>query len=59
VGSANDWKSVSANGFHTMAIKADDSLWAWGWNNSGQLGNGTAWKEIPILVGAGFRVPGR
>jgi len=30
---------VAAVGYsHTVAIKIDGSLWAWGWNNAGQLG---------------------
>jgi len=33
-------KYVSAGSRHSMAIKTDGSLWAWGWNRSGQLGNG-------------------
>lgn len=34
-------KSIAA-GYHTsFAIKNDGSLWAWGWNESGQLGDGT------------------
>jgi len=37
-----DWKSVSAGGEHTVAIKTDGSLWAWGYNNHYQLGDGTA-----------------
>jgi len=26
---------------HTVAIKANGTLWAWGWNDIGQLGNAT------------------
>lgn len=34
-------RAVSAGNRHTMAIKKDGSLWAFGSNNYGQLGNGT------------------
>jgi len=35
-------------GGHTMVIRADDSLWSWGHNTFGQLGNGTrSWFGIP------------
>jgi len=32
---------ISAGGYHTVAILADGTLWAWGRNLEGQLGNGT------------------
>ena len=34
--------SVSVGGYHTMAIKRDGSLWVWGNNDRGQIGDGTA-----------------
>jgi alpha-tubulin suppressor-like RCC1 family protein len=41
VGSDTDWITIAAGNAHTVAVKQDGSLWAWGANNEGQLGNGT------------------
>ena len=44
--------SISAGYNHSLAIKEDGSLWAWGLNNSGQLGDGTNTnRNIPTRVG--------
>jgi hypothetical protein len=40
VGSDKDWVQISAGQDHNLALKADGSLWAWGANYQGQLGNG-------------------
>ena len=37
----NNISYVSAGATYTMAIKSDGSLWSWGNNGYGQLGNGT------------------
>jgi len=43
---------VSAGGSHTLAIKSDGTLWAWGWNEYGQLGLGnTTDQHSPVQVG--------
>jgi len=34
----DDVAAVSVGARHTMAIRTDGSLWAWGWNINGQLG---------------------
>ena len=36
-----DWKQVSCGTLHTAAIKTDGSLWLWGYNITGNLGDGT------------------
>jgi len=47
-----DWVSVSAGSGHTLAIKSDGSLWAWGSNESGQLGLGDRVnRDLPTRVG--------
>lgn len=52
VGTDKDWVSASAGGSFTLARKADGSLWAWGLNSNGQLGDGTTSnKNIPTQVG--------
>ena len=46
-----DWSSVSAFSNHTMAIKTNGSLWAWGYNKSGQLGDGTTDdRNTPVKI---------
>jgi hypothetical protein len=37
----NGVSAIAAGANHTIAIKTDGSLWAWGWNSDGQLGDGT------------------
>jgi hypothetical protein len=42
---------VSAGGAHTCAIKQDGSLWCWGYNLDGQVGDGTnSDKVIPVKI---------
>ncbi|MCL1893392.1 MAG: hypothetical protein FWG02_04030 [Holophagaceae bacterium] len=41
-----------AGNSHTVAIKSDGSLWAWGINSSGQLGDGTTIdRRSPVRIG--------
>jgi endonuclease/exonuclease/phosphatase family metal-dependent hydrolase len=38
-GGAGSWASVTTGGYHTCAVGTDGSLWCWGQNTLGQLGN--------------------
>lgn len=52
IGSDTDWVSVYAAYLATFAVKADGSLWAWGYNGSGQLGDGTDTTRLtPTRIG--------
>ena len=67
IGTDNNWVSVSCaeEGLHSIALKSDGTLWASGWNNAGQLGDGTNidrryfvqvgsdhdWTALPVSLG--------
>lgn len=40
------WSAVSAGARHTCAVRADATLWCWGANTLGQLGNGSRMDEV-------------
>lgn len=42
---------VAAGGYHTLALKRDGTLWAWGGNSKGQVGDGTRENRLrPVRV---------
>ncbi|MFZ1361236.1 MAG: fibronectin type III domain-containing protein [Candidatus Saccharimonadales bacterium] len=44
-------KQVTAGSYYTTAVKDDGTVWAWGNNNNGQLGDGTtAQRTLPVQV---------
>ena len=61
IGTDSDWAVIEAGSVHSLAIKTNGSLWAWGANFFGQLGNGTigspgntnsANQNFPVAVAA-------
>lgn len=45
-------KSIAFGEAQSIALKSDGTVWAWGWNNSGQLGDGTTTNRyVPVQSG--------
>lgn len=52
VAGGTDWSSVDCGDGITVAIKTDGTLWTWGFNNFGNLGDGTTDdKSSPVQIG--------
>jgi alpha-tubulin suppressor-like RCC1 family protein len=49
-----NWKQVSVRATHTAAVKTDGTLWSWGYNTFGRLGNNTTTQSLtPVTTFAG------
>jgi hypothetical protein len=55
IASGTNWKTVACGDQHTLGLKEDGALWAWGLGTSGQLGNNSAVsRSSPVqTVGSG------
>jgi len=68
IAGGTNWKSVVCGDSNTVALKTDGTLWVWGDNTYGCLGDGTTtsrsspvqtvaggttWKEIALVAGSG------
>jgi alpha-tubulin suppressor-like RCC1 family protein len=52
VASGTSWSQVSNGPSHTLAVRSDGSLWAWGLGTTGQLGNNAViTRSSPVQVG--------
>jgi alpha-tubulin suppressor-like RCC1 family protein len=52
-GLGNSVTALSSGAGHSCALKNDSSLWCWGYNNQGQLGDGSAVNKLqPVQVQA-------
>ena len=49
--SGDTYIDLAVGGYHSMAIKTDGSLWAWGWNGLGQIGDRTITNRLtPVQI---------
>jgi len=52
IGALTDWDSIGVGDWHSCAIKTDGTLWCWGGNISGQLGDNTVTnRSSPVQIG--------
>jgi len=56
VGGFTDWVQVACGYYHSLGVRANGSAWAWGYNGSGRLGDGTTveFRISPVSVVGGF-----
>jgi hypothetical protein len=53
VGEENDWKAISASWGYYIALKQNGTIWGWGDNRYGQLGDGPkVFTNGPVRIGA-------
>ncbi|WP_270170223.1 RCC1 domain-containing protein [Paenibacillus sp. SYP-B4298] len=56
-GYLTDIVAIRTNNYHSVALKSDGTVWTWGKNNFGQLGNGTSSSYYaPVQVRGRFGI---
>ena len=51
IGTDNNWNAIDGGVFHSLAAKSDGTVWGWGFNGFGQLGDGSTTTRLnPVQV---------
>ena len=61
-GTLEEISSITGGSLHTLALQDDDTVWAWGYNHSGRLGDGTensTNRPLQVLVPAPPQLVGK
>jgi alpha-tubulin suppressor-like RCC1 family protein len=53
VGLTNALTKVSTGWYHSLGLKTDGTVWAWGYNGNGELGDGTTTDKVSPIRGGG------
>ncbi len=52
IGTEPNWKAIATGSDHSLALKSNGTLWSWGRNTFGRLGDGsTTNRNSPVLIG--------
>lgn len=52
IGTDTKWKTTSGTTDSTIGLKTNGTLWGWGFNNNGQVGDGTTIeRHTPVQIG--------
>ena len=55
ISTKDDWVALAAGGRHSLGLQSDGTLWAWGANDHGQLGDGATTQQlVPTQTGGNF-----
>ena len=58
IGDETDWVSIAVGWHHNLALKSDGTLWGWGENIYGQVGDGTSGRGNAERITPVASVPG-
>jgi alpha-tubulin suppressor-like RCC1 family protein len=55
IGLDTNWRLIQSGGYHTVALRTDNTIWVWGQNTKGQLGTlDSSHRSSPVQVGTGY-----
>lgn len=55
IGALSSWSMIASDGYHTLGLRSNGTIWGWGWNFYGELDNGTtnfSAQPSPVQIGA-------